>query len=106
MKNKVIKVYAAHIEESKRFINRIENVLPSNVNEIVIHECGMVRASGYGQYKYFIDGIIDGESFSFKKHTTDSMLWDWYQSCEPNRLFENWKKRRIVSLLEDYFETR
>ena len=101
----LVRIYAAHVTESTNFENRIKKVLPSFVEEIKVNEAGMKRANGYGQYQYFIDGEINGEYFSFKLHTTDSMQWDWYQSCETNRLFENWKKRKIIFLLEKYFET-
>ena len=101
----LVKIYANYIESNNNFENRILKVLPSWVNEIVIDEAGMGRASGYGQYKNFIKGSVNGEFFSFKEHTTSSQTWDWYDGCDVNQTFINWKKRLIISLLESYFET-
>lgn len=100
-----VKVYANKIESNNNFENRILKVVPSTVNEIVIDEAGMERASGYGQYKYFIKGSVDGESFCFKQHSTNSQVWDWYQSCEANKPFIDWKKRLIICLLDSYFQS-
>jgi len=100
-----IAINARHIENSKNFQKRVLGILPDFIEDIEVIEAGMERSSGYGQYNYFIEGSLNGEFFRFKKHTTSSQEWDWYNESETNRLFANWKKNLIISMLEDYFNT-
>ena len=100
-----ITIYANYIRENNNLEKRILSVVPKKIEEIQIDECGMERSGGYGQYKYFITGTINGEYFKFNKHSTSSTTWDWYQECDINRTFINWKKNLIIDLLEDYFNS-
>lgn len=100
-----VTIYANHIQSSKNFEKRILSVLPSSIENITIIECGMERGGGYGYYNYFLAGEINGQVFNFKKHHTSSQSWDWYQDCEANRTFSNWKKNLIIDLLKQHLET-
>lgn len=99
-----VKVFANHLSSSKAFENKIAKLVPAD-SYIEVIEMGMQRASGYGSYYFYLEGELNGEVFNFKKHTNDSEIWDWYQSCETNRTFENWKKKKILKLLQEYLET-
>ncbi|HYC28388.1 MAG TPA: hypothetical protein VEB42_06215 [Chitinophagaceae bacterium] len=100
-----ININAYGLQDSKNFHTRISKVTPSNITDIRIDEAGMRRANGYGQYKLFFEGYINGEAITFTKHCTSSPLWDWFNNDADGKKLSDWKKSLIIDLLEEYFET-
>jgi hypothetical protein len=51
-------------------------------NEIYLYDISMDRTSGYGQYKLYVTIKINGYSFKFTKHSTNSELFDQLKYAE------------------------
>jgi hypothetical protein len=90
------------VSESKKFIKEIEKLLPEEVTEFHISHFGMQKTSGYGiPYNYVMDVCVNGEHTTLKSFTHDSLDYDFFKSEERyTRNYENWAKRRILSMLE------
>lgn len=91
------------VSKSQRFLNNVSNLLPEKVENFEIFSFSMGRASGYGSYNYLLDVEINGESITLKKHSHNSVDYDYYTDLEyQSHNYNNWVKRGILSMLSDF----
>lgn len=98
---KAIILSGLHFKMSKNFEKEVQKLIPEGIKEVCIYAFQM-KWKGYGQYDYSLRLTIDGEDKEFKWHTNDSQSYDFWKNRERDTLLNNFEKRRILSLLEQY----
>ena len=88
-------------KNTANFTNNVAKRLPNSVEKAYLSSVGMER-KGAGAYNYFLDIEVDGEMTTLKKHTNDSMAWDFYTDLENgSRALDNFKKQVTLMLIEE-----
>lgn len=90
-----------HFECTENFKNELRKRIPNNIKDVWLTSFQMDWL-GYGSYVYHLRLSIDYKEFSFKWQTNDSESYDFWKGAERNREIDNFEKRRILSLFEQY----
>lgn len=88
-------------DTTENFKKEVLKRIPSGIKEVWLFDCGM-NWKGRGNYEYYLTIDIDGSREVFKRSTNDSMAYDFYKGEDRNRNIDNFEKRIVLSLLEDY----
>ena len=92
---------ALGFQNTANFTNNVAKRLPNRVEQAYLSSVGMERKAA-GSYNYFLDIEINGEMNTLRKHTNDSMAWDFYTDLEDgSRALSNFKKQVVLMILED-----
>jgi hypothetical protein len=83
------------------FKTNLRKLLPDNVSEVWLFDFGM-KWKGFGLYSYYLSVEINEEKLYFTYENTDSESYDFWKGAERNREIDNFEKRRILSLFEQY----
>ena len=96
------KIKQSIVGSSERFLKNIESLLPEGVTAFHIKSFDMAKASGYGSYYYLMEVEINEKSVTLKKHTHDSMDFDYYTDLEyGTHKLNNFIKSKVLSMLSD-----
>jgi hypothetical protein len=88
------------VRDSQRFLDKISRELPKGLNSFHITSVGIKKASGYGNYNYFMDVEINGEFATLTKFTHNSWDYDYYNDLEyKSHKFNFWAKQTILNIL-------
>lgn len=97
MKTKISQSVA---RDSQRFLDKISRELPKGLNTFHVTSVGIKKASGYGNYKYFMDVEINGEFATLERFTHNSWDYDYYNDLEyKSHKFNFWSKQTILYIL-------
>lgn len=90
----------------KSFEKKVRQLLRKNgiKGHIVCLNAGMERSSGRGSYNKVAEIEVNGEDYTLKSHTHDSMLWDDFKATSKNKrqLFLAVLTENIEELCEQY----
>lgn len=94
-------IYQTIVPNSNNFIKNVRKLIPEGIKELYVIHVSMERASGYGSYNYKLGLNIDGEEYTFKQFTHDSMSFDEYQDLEyGSHTYNNWAKGCVLAMLD------
>jgi hypothetical protein len=86
---------------TENFRKEVQKRIPDGIQEVWL--CSFaIRRKGYGQYEYRLLIELDSKTEVFTWETNDSRSYDFWKGAERNREIDNFEKRRILSLLEQY----
>lgn len=71
----------------KSFEKKVSQLLRKNgiKGHIVCLNAGMERSSGRGSYNKVAEIEVNGEDYTLKSHTNDSVLWDSFEATTNNK---------------------
>jgi hypothetical protein len=81
----------------------LDNLLPDfGKKQIHIRDIGMYRKSGYGQYSMQVEFRVNGESKTFKSHSTSSQTFDMDDEVEQHRIILEAVLNNCSEQIEDW----
>jgi hypothetical protein len=86
---------------TENFKKEVQKRIPDGIQEVWLFNFE-IKWKGYGQYSYRLLIQLDDIHEVFKWETNDSRSYDFWKGAERNREIDNFEKRRILSLLEQY----
>lgn len=86
---------------TENFKKELRKLIPNGIKKVWLHNFDM-KWKGHGQYVYVLDIEVDAEKMSFKWETNDSESYDFWKGAQRSISIDNFEKRRILSLFEQY----
>ena len=90
-----------HFPLTANFKKELNKLIPIGIKEIYLSTFVM-SWEGYGKYEYRLCLEIDNKMTVFRWETTDSESYDYWKGAERNKMIDDFEKRKILSLFEQY----